>query len=45
MTVDIDAVFGADNTSATNFLALTVIYAPAEITYTVKYYQQAVEGD
>lgn len=45
VTVDIDAVFGADNTSATNFLALTVIYAPAEITYTVKYYQQAVEGD
>lgn len=44
VTVDIAAVFGADNTSATNFLALTVIYTPTQITYTVEYYQQPVDG-
>lgn len=42
VTVDIDTVFGADNTSATNFLALTVIYKPAQVTYRVEYYQQSV---
>ena len=41
-TVDIDTVFGADNTSATNFLALTIIYMPAPIQYKVEYYQQSV---
>lgn len=45
VAVDIDTVFGADNTSTTNFLALTVIYTPAEITYTVKYYQQPVNDN
>lgn len=44
VTVDVDAVFGVDNTSTTNFLALTVIYVPAQITYTVEYYQQSVGG-
>lgn len=43
VTVDINAVFGADNTSTTNFLTLTVIYKPAQITYTVLYYQQPVD--
>lgn len=44
VTVEINKVFGADNTSATNFLALTVIYKPAQITYTVEYYQQSVDN-
>lgn len=44
VTVDIDTVFGEGNTSSTNFLALTVIYKPARITYTVEYYQQSADG-
>ena len=43
VTVNVDTVFGAENTSSTNFLALTVIYEPAWITYTVEYYQQTAE--
>ena len=46
VTVDVDAMFGPDNPSATNFLALTVLYTPAQIAYTVEYYQQSVgEGE
>lgn len=44
VNVDLDTVFGADNTSSTNFLALTVIYKPAQITYTVEYYQQSADN-
>lgn len=40
--VDIKNVFPTD--SATNFLALTVIYSSAEISYKVEYYQQNDEG-
>lgn len=43
VTVDVNTVFGADNTSATNFLALTVIYRPSTLNYTVEYYQQGVD--
>lgn len=44
VTVDVDKVFGPDNTSATNFLALTVLYEPELIQYTVEYYQQPLHG-
>lgn len=40
VTIETEKVFGADNTSATNFLALTVIYEPSELTCTVQYWQQ-----
>ena len=44
MTVDVRCGIWRDNTSTTNFLALTVIYVPAQIAYTVEYYQQSVGG-
>lgn len=40
--VDVAKVFPTD--SATNFLALTVIYSTEEISYKVEYYQQNAEG-
>ena len=40
--VDIKNVFPTD--SATNFLALTVIYSTEEISYKVEYYQQNADG-
>ena len=42
VTVDVDTVFGEENASVSNFLALTVTYAPAEIQYTIRYHQQPV---
>ena len=45
VTVDVDTVFGVDDTSTTHFLTLTVIYKPAQITYTVEYYQQSVNAE
>lgn len=44
VTVDVEEVFGVGNTSNTNFLALTVIYKPAQISYKVQYYQQQMGG-
>lgn len=44
VTVEVDTAFGPDNTSATNFLALTVLYEPELIHYTVEYYQQPLHG-
>lgn len=41
--VDVDTAF--PTTSATNFLALTVIYSSAEISYKVEYYQQTADGN
>lgn len=43
VTVQIDEAF-AGTDATTNFLALTVLYRPAEITYKVNYYQQQVDS-
>lgn len=45
VTVNVETVFGTDNTSATNYLVLTVLYSPADIQYTVVYYQQNVDSN
>lgn len=42
--VNVNEVFGEDNQSVTNYLALTVYYYPSQITYNVEYYQQNVDG-
>lgn len=44
VTVDLDAAFG-DSASTTQFLSVIVAYAPANIQYTVEYYQQKVDNE
>lgn len=42
VTVDVEQAYADSAGSTTRFLALTVVYSPVEITYTVEYYQQNV---
>lgn len=44
ITVDVEAAF-AENTSATKFLALTVLYQPQQITYHIAYHQQSSSNE
>lgn len=44
VTVNVDEAY-AGSSGATKFLALTVVYSPVDITYTVEYYQQNVGTD
>lgn len=42
VTVDVTEAYAGAQNSTTKFLALTVVYSPADVTYTVEYYQQKV---
>ena len=44
VAVEVDTAFG-NNTSATKFMALRVVYQPAEIAYSVEYYHQNPAAD